>query len=472
VALTSISVVASATSVSGTITWPGGLQAGDVAFICDWLRQSSGTPTEVVASGFTKIFSDGNTGTNSQHMLLEYKILTGSESGSLTVQDGTSADGKVMLIIRGNEAIARVTASTPTNSGVTASNPSPQDILASGGTPPLIALGCFGASSAISPRTWSPSPDGEVGSSNNQCWVGYKIYNSSPADHSIDMDDEGSQIMMGLYLQFEGPKVLAADAASFTLTGQDVGLHRSLFVAAGAASFALTGQDVDLVPNITDPVLDAEAASYAFTAQDVLFDRATRISAEAAAFALTANDVGLLAERMMVAAHATYTLTGENVGLLAARELLADAAAYTLTVQDVALSVSMPAEPAAYLLTGNEVSIRATRFLDAEAAAYVLTGNDADLRKGKRIIPEPAEFILSGQDVAFLRDLLFHVEPAVFVLTARRAALVYRDYGPEARIHARALLTHLVEGRVTPYWTGTAHARALPAVLTSKRVMQ
>lgn len=202
--LTTLAMVASASSVSGSITWPGGLQAGDVAFICDWLRQSSGTPTEVVASDFTKIFADGNTGTNSQHMVLEYKILTGAESGSLTVQDGTSADGKVMLIFRGNVPIAAVSPSTPTSSGVTASNPAAQNILASGGTAPLVVLGCFGASSAIDPRTWSPSPDGEVGSSNNQCWVGYKIYNSSPADHSIDMDDEGSQIMMGLYLSFAG----------------------------------------------------------------------------------------------------------------------------------------------------------------------------------------------------------------------------------------------------------------------------
>lgn len=155
-------------------------------------------------SGFTKIFPAGNTGTNSQHMTLSYKKLIGSESGSLTGQKGTSANGKVMVIFRGNVPIVTVTPSTPTNSGVVGGNPAAQNILASGGVAPLIVLGCFGASAAINPRTWSPSADGEANASNSLCYVGWKIYNSAPANVSIGMDDEGAQIMMGLYLACAG----------------------------------------------------------------------------------------------------------------------------------------------------------------------------------------------------------------------------------------------------------------------------
>jgi len=204
--VTTLSQVLSSTSdVGGTISYPGGVQFGDLAFLCDWSRWNSGTPTKAIPAPFTEIITDNNTGTNSQLMSLSYRLLDGAESGALPVSNGTGLDAKVMVVFRGNVPIRGVTISTPTSSGVASGNPAAQNILASGGTPPLVALGCYGSSGVVNPRTFtvagSPAKDGEVGEPNDEhCYVAWKIYNSSPANVSIDMDDEGSQIMMGLYI--------------------------------------------------------------------------------------------------------------------------------------------------------------------------------------------------------------------------------------------------------------------------------
>jgi len=71
----------------------------------------------------------------------------------------------------------------------------------------LIVLGCYVAAiNAVNPRTFNPAKDGEIQATAvdgpEDLWLAYKIYNSSPADVSIDMDDEGLfNALVSCYIQ-------------------------------------------------------------------------------------------------------------------------------------------------------------------------------------------------------------------------------------------------------------------------------
>jgi hypothetical protein len=195
--------VLSATSTANTITWPATLAAGDLAVMVDSGDSTSNgvPPTTVVPSGFTSIVNTANA--TSHRQICSYKILTGSESGSLTGMDGVDNDRKAMVIFRGSSPIASVTVGSALGQQTTG-NPTAQVPAASGGTPPLIVFGAYSAANGgtpVDPRSFTPAKDGEV-SPNTSCYLAWKIYNSAPADVTIDMDDEGAMnILQSFYLQ-------------------------------------------------------------------------------------------------------------------------------------------------------------------------------------------------------------------------------------------------------------------------------
>lgn len=79
-------------------------------------------------------------------------------------------------------------------------NPAPQVITASSGTPPLVVIGCFGVRGGISGWSFSPTQDGSI--TFNDIAMAHKIYNSSPADVTIDMADLGNvNTLISCYLQ-------------------------------------------------------------------------------------------------------------------------------------------------------------------------------------------------------------------------------------------------------------------------------
>jgi hypothetical protein len=116
---------------------------------------------------------------------------------------------------------------------------------------------------------------------------------------------------------------LAADGATFTLTGQASGLKAARKMVSASATFALTGQDVAL-------------------------KAARKLVAGNGAFTLTGQDVTLTyspgVTYSMTADSGAFTLTGGAVAFKAARKLTADAATFTLTGQDVGLTYSTGAE--------------------------------------------------------------------------------------------------------------------------------
>jgi len=110
--------------------------------------------------------------------------------------DGGSLDSKVMLVFGkyvGSVAIQDVAAEA------TNGNPAAQTCNANSSSLPLVVIGISAyLTGAGAFSTASPAFDAEVTDS-ARITLGYKVYNSGQADHSIDKDDEGSANYLGSF---------------------------------------------------------------------------------------------------------------------------------------------------------------------------------------------------------------------------------------------------------------------------------
>lgn len=192
--VSSLSFVDSATSTGPTLTIPALAAAGDLAYLFDYSQIGTGTPTTVVPTGFTSL---ANT-TDVSRAISSYKIIAAGEPGSSITGMDSDNDNKVMFVFRGNVAISTVTPSTWNSQG--GGSPSTQTVTASGQTTPLVVIGAVGQATTAAFTTESPAFDATV-TVNSRIEAGYKIYNSSPADHSIDAGDNGRDNLHSGYLR-------------------------------------------------------------------------------------------------------------------------------------------------------------------------------------------------------------------------------------------------------------------------------
>lgn len=155
--------------------------------------------------------NDGAIEGNGRTAFFGYRVCNGTESGTAVANctGGWGAltspigAGRLIVIFRPNRPATSV--SFESGGGqITTANPTAQNVEANGQTPPLIVLSGYASTGAIDPRTFTPAKDGEVGGgiNDNQMWIAYKIYNTgdTPADHSIDMDDEGINYLASRYI--------------------------------------------------------------------------------------------------------------------------------------------------------------------------------------------------------------------------------------------------------------------------------
>lgn len=185
--VTELTFVDSAVSTGTTITIPAGAEEGDIAFLADFQVTGSG-PTLVTPTNWTNIV---DTASAFSLLATSYRRLPSGAGG--TNVTGMSADGgelisKAMLVFRPNSLASAITPAS-LNEETTGGNPASQSVTASGQAVPLIVLGILAAENTTNPAfsTASPAFDDTVPS--NDLRIGYKIYNSSPADHTIDMAD-------------------------------------------------------------------------------------------------------------------------------------------------------------------------------------------------------------------------------------------------------------------------------------------
>ena len=186
-----LSFRSSSLSTGETITAPSDIVSGDVIFLLDRALAGKVSPSEVIAAGFTSISSIGGSGsgTNSRQ-IVSYKIADGSEaSANITGMLGSSQN-KIIAVFQGDSAIGSVSIQSIAGE-TTPDNPASQAVTSAGGTPALIVFGCYGSNGAISPRTWTGGTATELNSADNETWLNYEIFNTSPANITVDMDDEG-----------------------------------------------------------------------------------------------------------------------------------------------------------------------------------------------------------------------------------------------------------------------------------------
>lgn len=192
----SISFVDSATiNDSVTINMPAGIQAGDLAILADWSLNTSGLPIGVVPSLWTQIGTSLTMGTQ-YCRVLSYKVLDGTET-TITGMNFSLASRKLMVVFRKTAGIWGSPQDVAEES--TAGNPSAQTVNV--GAAPLVVVGSYISTNAVSPRTMTPTKTSEVGVSDGPNYFAWAIYNSSPADTTVDMDDEGSgNILSSFYI--------------------------------------------------------------------------------------------------------------------------------------------------------------------------------------------------------------------------------------------------------------------------------
>lgn len=199
--LTTITQVLSATSAGSTINFPGGILAGDMIVLLDAAIQSGGSPAAVTPSGFTVISNQLASASNALRTIVSYKLAVGTETGALTGMNGSAQNSKLMYVFRGDIAATSLTLAGLTQQ-TTDANPTAQVVTASGGVAPLVVFGCYSCGDPISPRTMTPAKDGELASASSDAYLAFKIYNSSPADVTVDMDDEVSRnTLSSFYIQ-------------------------------------------------------------------------------------------------------------------------------------------------------------------------------------------------------------------------------------------------------------------------------
>lgn len=184
----------------------GTIQANDVALFIDYAGAND-PPTAVTPSGFTNIVNTSGGTEPGARAMASWKKLAGSEAsvtGMSASTGGTNADNnKLGLVFRPSIDFTTLTVSTPQNSGITTANPAAITVDPSAETIPVVLIG-IGAvyQGTVTFSTASPAFDAEINLSDNDLRIGYKIYNSSPLSHSIDINDLGSaNWLAGFYFE-------------------------------------------------------------------------------------------------------------------------------------------------------------------------------------------------------------------------------------------------------------------------------
>lgn len=201
--ITTLSYIAEAVSTTASVSAPASIEPGDLLIMIDGAEGSASDPTVVVPTNFTQIGSTNESGTTNMRMVVSYKIADGSEdSASITGMDGSLSDNKILWQFRGSGPITGFTVSTPVTQAVLG-NPAQQTIAASGGVAPVLGIATFfnnNAGASINPRTTSITPT-RIGTSSAHLYGHAYIQDSSPADYTFDMDDEGDgNFLFGFYI--------------------------------------------------------------------------------------------------------------------------------------------------------------------------------------------------------------------------------------------------------------------------------
>ena len=215
---------------------------------------------------------------------------------------------------------------------------------------------------------------------------------------------------------------LLAGEATYALTGQAANVNTSISHASG--SFSATGQDVLLSPTTVITVDDA--ASFTLTGQDINFDVQDNFVADTGRFDLTGQNV--IVATSISHAEGSFTLTGPDTGLIVAEQLPVDGTTYTLTGFDVNFDVSdeFVAEAGSFVVGGEDVSLTVNYpFVLTEPYLFNLAEQDAGLIAGKSLVADGTTYTITSEDVIFTPEITLPAERGQFALTGFDAEVIF-----------------------------------------------
>ena len=193
--MATLTFIAAGTANSSSISVPVSAQVGDLAVIWQYSISVSSIPISVIPSGFASVVDVGSNsvgGTFGYRGIISWKVLQVADIGApLPGMSGTILNDKIIEIWRLSESIALVTTSA-FNSELTENNPSQQTVLSGAGEAPLIVLGSAAGVTAASFSVETPAFSSTTTAADGFFIVGKTIYNSSPIDQVVDMNDLGN----------------------------------------------------------------------------------------------------------------------------------------------------------------------------------------------------------------------------------------------------------------------------------------
>jgi hypothetical protein len=198
--LSSVNFVAFSSSTDGaTTTIPDQVKAGDLIVVAETVGYDA---TEVTPTGFTLI---ANVQSN-MATVWSYKIADGTEGNTSLTGTDAAFEARIIMVFRGNVQITGVSVGSLLSSGPTGADPAGFEITSGSGLSPLIVFASFAAADGTLTGVSATAADMTLHAlSYGQMYAIFKIYNSSPANISVDMADSGFQnTMVGFYLQLTG----------------------------------------------------------------------------------------------------------------------------------------------------------------------------------------------------------------------------------------------------------------------------
>lgn len=208
--VTSMTFVTFATSTTNTITIPASANLGDYAILFDAANGYGASVAAVTPSGWTAIVGTGSDSfiagsPNSLRQMASHRVLPAGAGGTIVTGITSVAEAKVMLIFRPSSGITSLTPST-WNREATSGNPSAQTVTASGVATPLIVFAVGGRTGTTPTAFTTETPSMTnitVGATGRSMRIGYTVYNTSPADQSIDVGDpSGDNVFQSGYVRF------------------------------------------------------------------------------------------------------------------------------------------------------------------------------------------------------------------------------------------------------------------------------
>lgn len=196
-----IATTAAGGSGTSAVTGSASILAGDILIYEDYARTVGSIPTAVTPSGFTNVINA--TLASTTRLMISYKIATGAEaSAAITGMNGGQSNEKILQVFRPSRALVSLVSGDPA-SEITDGDPVGQTCNVVGVATPLIVFASYGSTGGLNTalNIFTPTEDG-VSNSSTFNYLKYKIYNTAPADTSVDMPDRlNANALSSFYLR-------------------------------------------------------------------------------------------------------------------------------------------------------------------------------------------------------------------------------------------------------------------------------